>query len=100
MLAKIRLPRKQIADFSHHNRLIGGYIQNPVIVFNPRTALCLDHAYDPEAFSNSAVVSWQEPAIDAFLLRARPWHTLRPTRVVQVYVRVDYRNGILPGTAW
>src|ERR1700674_5968013 len=97
MLAKIRLPRKQIADLPHHNRLFGGHIQNPVIVFQPRTALGLDHAYHAEGFCNSAVVRRQEGAINACLLRARPWHTLRARGVIQMYVRVDNGDGISLG---
>src|ERR1700730_2454548 len=97
MLAKIRLPGKQIADLPHHNRLFGGHIQNPVIVFQPRTALGLDHAYHAEGFCNSAVVRRQEGAINAGLLRARPWHTLRARGVIQMYVRVDNGDGISLG---
>src|SRR2546425_18831 len=97
MFAKIRLPWKQIADLPHHNRLFGRYIQNPVVVFQPRTALGLDHAYHAERFCNSAVVRRQEGAINACLLRARPWHTLRARGVIQMYVRVDNGDGISLG---
>src|ERR1035438_4550869 len=97
MLAKLRLPGKQIADLPHHNRLFGGYIQNPVIVFQPGTALGLDHAYHAERFCNSAVVRRQEGAINACLLRARPWHTLRARGVIQMHVRVDNGHGISLG---
>src|SRR6266571_5018500 len=101
MLAKIRLARKQIADLPHHNRLFGGHIQNPIIVFQPRTALGFDHAYHAERFCNSAVVRRQEGAINACLVRARPWHTLRARGVVQMYVRVDNGDGIsLIGTCY
>src|ERR1035437_3306555 len=97
MLAKIRLPGKQIADLPHNNRLFGGHIQNPVIVFQPRTALGLDHAYHAEGFCNSAVVRRQEGAINACLLRARPGHSLRARGVIQMYVRVDNGDGIALG---
>src|SRR5258706_254909 len=97
MLAKSRLSGKQIADLSHHNRLFGGHIQNPVIVFHPRTALGLDHAHHAEGFCNSAVVRRREGAIKACLLRARPWHALRARGVIQMYVRVDNGDGIFLG---
>ncbi len=56
MLAEIRMAGKQVADLAHHDRLLGGHVQNPVIVFHPGTAFGLDHADHAVGFGDLAVV--------------------------------------------
>ena len=74
-----------------------GNAHSPLHAEPRQTALGLDHAYHPEGFCDSAVVRRQEGAINACLLRARPWHTLRARGVVQMYVGVDNGDGISLG---
>lgn len=74
-------------------------VERPLVVFVPDTSYSDHGARNAGRFSELAVVVWKGGPIDWSVVLARPWHSVRAERIVEMRVDIDHHVSSLNGSA-
>src|SRR5258706_3524720 len=93
MLPKTRRTRFEVAHGADDDRVLGGGVENPLVVLQPGATLNLNRTYDAEPIYDLPIPVWQGGLVESCIILVRPGDALRSARVEKMYLGVNDRHG-------